>query len=130
VACPFSPSETPGTAHRGRPLIYQFGENAITNERAKLVKPSTAFPELFFKAAIGRCHTPSARGRTFTELTRGLSAEACYDLVYRHALDWDETGERLAFGSATGGLWLSDDGGDSWQTISTYLPPIHAMRFG
>ena len=69
-------------------------------------------------------------GQTFTELTRGLPSEACYDLVYRHALDRDETGERVAFGSTTGGLWLSDDGGDSWQTISTHLPPIHAVRFG
>jgi hypothetical protein len=69
-------------------------------------------------------------GKTFTELTRGLPGQPCYDLVYRHALDRDSTGDRLAFGSTTGGLWLSEDGGDSWQTFSTHLPPIHAVRFG
>ena len=69
-------------------------------------------------------------GQTFTNLTNGLPGDECYDLVYRHALDCDETGDRLAFGSTTGGLWLTEDGGDSWQTLSSHLPPIHAVRFG
>jgi photosystem II stability/assembly factor-like uncharacterized protein len=68
-------------------------------------------------------------GQTFTELTRGLPGESCYDLVYRHALALDDSGERLAFGSTTGNLWISEDGGDSWQTLSHHLPPIHAVRF-
>ena len=29
------------------PLIHQFGETVIANERGRLVKPSTAFPALF-----------------------------------------------------------------------------------
>jgi hypothetical protein len=68
-------------------------------------------------------------GRSFTELQRGLPGEHCYDLVYRHALDCDSAGARLAFGSTTGGLWTSDDGGDSWQSLAAHLPPIHAVRF-
>jgi hypothetical protein len=68
-------------------------------------------------------------GKTFETLTRGLPQEHAYDLVYRHALDVDETGDRLAFGSTTGSLWISEDGGDSWQTLSSHLPPIHAVRF-
>jgi hypothetical protein len=68
-------------------------------------------------------------GKTFETLTRGLPQEHAYDLVYRHALDVDETGTRLAFGSTTGSLWVSEDGGDSWQTISSHLPPIYAVRF-
>jgi hypothetical protein len=51
-------------------------------------------------------------------------------LIYRHGLDVDRTGTRLAMGSTTGGLWLSDDGGESWRTLSTHLPPIYAVRFG
>ena len=27
-------------------------------------------------------------------------------------------------------VWRSDDRGDSWQTISNYLPPIYSVRFG
>lgn len=68
-------------------------------------------------------------GRSFETLTRGLPQEHAYDLVFRHALDVDETGERLAFGSTTGSLWISEDGGDSWRTLSSNLPPIYAVRF-
>jgi hypothetical protein len=34
-----------------------------------------------------------------------------------------------AFGSTTGWLWVSEKGGDSWQTVSLNLPPIHSVRF-
>jgi photosystem II stability/assembly factor-like uncharacterized protein len=68
-------------------------------------------------------------GKTFETLTRGLPQQHAYDLVFRHGLDVDETGDRLAFGSTTGSLWVSDDGGDSWQTISSNLPPVYAVRF-
>jgi hypothetical protein len=68
-------------------------------------------------------------GQTFETLTSGLPQEHAYDLVFRHALDVDESGERLAFGSTTGSLWLSEDGGHAWQTLSSNLPPVHAVRF-
>jgi photosystem II stability/assembly factor-like uncharacterized protein len=68
-------------------------------------------------------------GKTFETLTRGLPQEHAYDLVYRHALDVDETGDRLAFGSTTGSLWITENGGDSWETLSSNLPPIYAVRF-
>jgi hypothetical protein len=68
-------------------------------------------------------------GQTFQTLTRGLPQEHAYDLVFRHALDIDETGDRLAFGSTTGNVWISENGGDSWQTCSTNLPPVYAVRF-
>ena len=41
----------------------------------------------------------------------------------------DETGNRLAMGSTTGSVWTSDDGGDSWHTVSSNLPPVYAVRF-
>lgn len=44
-------------------------------------------------------------GQTFDTLTRGLPQEHAYDLVFRHALDVDESGDRLASGSTTGSLW-------------------------
>ena len=68
-------------------------------------------------------------GQTFETLTRGLPQEHAYDLVFRHALDVDESGDRLAFGSTTGSLWFSEDSGDSWQTASAHLPPVYAVRF-
>ena len=36
-------------------------------------------------------------GKTFETLTRGLPQKHAYDLVFRHALDVDESGDRLAF---------------------------------
>lgn len=68
-------------------------------------------------------------GHSFETLTKGLPQQHAYDLVFRHALDIDESGERLAFGSTTGSLWVTEDGGEQWQTVSTNLPPIYAVRF-
>ncbi|HEX6985038.1 MAG TPA: exo-alpha-sialidase, partial [Planctomycetaceae bacterium] len=68
-------------------------------------------------------------GESFEVLTRGLPQAHAYDLVYRHALDVSAGGDRLAFGSTTGGLWASEDGGDSWHTLSLNLPPVYAVRF-
>ncbi len=68
-------------------------------------------------------------GRTFETLSTGLPQEQAYDLVYRHALDVDDTGTRLVMGSTTGSLWVSDNGGDAWHTVSEHLPPVYAVRF-
>ncbi len=68
-------------------------------------------------------------GESFEVLTHGLPQTHAYDLVWRHALAVDATGERLALGSTSGGLWLSEDGGDSWTTPDARLPPIAVARF-
>jgi hypothetical protein len=68
-------------------------------------------------------------GKSFDVLRDGLPQEHAYDLVFRHGLAIDETGDRLAFGSTTGGLWVSENQGDKWQLVSHTLPPVHAVRF-
>lgn len=68
-------------------------------------------------------------GKSFDVLSQGLPQSHAYDIVFRHALAGDATGERLAFGSTTGNLWISEDQGDSWTAISHSLPPIHAVCF-
>ena len=68
-------------------------------------------------------------GATFSQLSEGLPQTRAYDIVFRHALDVDETGERLAMGSSTGSLWISENGGATWQTVSNHLPPVYAVRF-
>lgn len=67
--------------------------------------------------------------KTFETLTGGLPQEHAYDLVYRHAFDLDETGDRLAMGSTTGSLWVSEDQGDSWSHLAAHLPPVYSVRF-
>ena len=68
-------------------------------------------------------------GESFEVLRQGLPQCHAYDLVWRHALAVDATGERLAFGSTTGGLWISEDAGDSWTALDARLPPVAVARF-
>ncbi|WP_374312559.1 WD40/YVTN/BNR-like repeat-containing protein [Dongia sp.] len=67
-------------------------------------------------------------GKSFRHITRGLPAKPAFDLVLRHALDVDRSGNRLAFGSTTGNLWISSDGGEGWHLLSSHLPPIYCVR--
>lgn len=68
-------------------------------------------------------------GATFEQLRNGLPQKHCYDLVYRHCLDVDSTGDMLVMGSTTGNVWVSENGGDSWQIVSQHLPPVYCTRF-
>jgi len=68
-------------------------------------------------------------GKSFEVLREGLPQEHAYDLVLRHALDIDRSGNRLAFGSHTGNLWISENQGDAWTNLSHTLPQIYAVRF-
>ena len=68
-------------------------------------------------------------GQNFDILRNGLPQDHAYDLTYRHGLDIDGSGDRLAFGSTTGSLWVTEDQGDSWLTVSQHLPPIYCVRF-
>lgn len=68
-------------------------------------------------------------GRSFEVLRTGLPQRHAYDLVYRHGLDVDGSGEQLAFGSTTGNLWISEDQGAGWEQISGFLPPVYCVRF-
>ena len=113
-----------------KPSVFGFGVAVHPRE------PDTAW---FVPAVKDECRVPvdgkvvAARtrdgGKSFEVLREGLPQEHAYDLVYRHALDIDESGDRLAFGSTTGGLWVTENQGDSWTAISTHLPPIYAVRF-
>jgi photosystem II stability/assembly factor-like uncharacterized protein len=67
-------------------------------------------------------------GKTFTTQKKGLPQGNAFDLVYRHGLSVDRTGNQLAMGSTTGALWSTDDGGENWSLISAHLPPIYAVR--
>ena len=68
-------------------------------------------------------------GETFDVLDDGLPDEHAYDLVYRHCLDVDTTGDQLLLGSTTGSLWWTGDGGDTFRLVSANLPPILSVRF-
>jgi photosystem II stability/assembly factor-like uncharacterized protein len=67
-------------------------------------------------------------GESWQQLRQGLPQDNAYDVVYRHALAL--SGDSLAFGSTTGNLYVSEDGGDHWGVVSHHLPPIYSVRFG
>ncbi len=91
----------------------------------------------FVPAVKDECRVPAGQklvvtrtrdaGRHFTALDAGLPTGPSFDLIYRHALVADASGQRLAMASTTGNLWISENGGDHWQLISAHLPPVNAL---
>jgi photosystem II stability/assembly factor-like uncharacterized protein len=67
-------------------------------------------------------------GQSWQQLREGLPQENAYDVIYRHALDTSD--DRVAFGTTTGNLYLSENRGESWRTVANNLPPIYGVRFG
>ncbi len=66
-------------------------------------------------------------GRTFDVLTEGLPHQHAYDIVYRHALAVDGSGNTLLMGSTTGSVWSTANQGDTWDLVSSNLPPVNAV---
>jgi hypothetical protein len=101
--------------------------------------PSDAYTAWFVPAIKDEIRMPrdgafcvtrtSDGGQTWDVMRQGLPQRDAYDLVYRHGLDVDASGQRLAMGSTTGALWTSDDGGESWGLVNAHLPPIYAVSF-
>lgn len=68
-------------------------------------------------------------GKSFESLGNGLPEKHAYDIALRHALAIDRTGERLAFATTTGNLYVTENQGDEWVSIGNSLPPVYAVRF-
>lgn len=147
VACPGAPDTVWCQHHNG---VFKSQDGGANWSEVKTVTPSVfgfavavhpTRPDTawFVPAVKDECRVPVdgkivvARtedgGKRFVELRQGLPQEQAFDLVYRHGLDIDASGNRLAMGSTTGSLWATEDGGESWETISAHLPPVYAVRF-
>ena len=110
--------EEAGEAHGlGVPAVLLFGVPAVKDEQRVPVDA---------RVVVSRTRDG---GKSWDVLREGLPQEHAYDITLRHALDVDASGERLAFGSTTGSLWVSENSGDSWMHLSAHLPPIYAVRF-
>lgn len=66
-------------------------------------------------------------GKSWTQLRKGLPQDHAYDVVYRHSLAVAD--DTVVFGSTTGNLYVSTDGGDTFATLANNLPPIYSVRF-
>ena len=83
-----------------------------------------------FRVPVGNalvvCRTEDG-GKSWQEFRAGLPQENCYDVVFRHALDL--RGDSLVMGSNNGNLYLSDDRGEQWSTLSEHLATVYSVRF-
>jgi hypothetical protein len=68
-------------------------------------------------------------GQSWQTFREGLPQENAYDIVYRHGLDISADGSRLCFGSTTGNVYVSEDRGETWQSVGNNFPPVYAVRF-
>ena len=73
-------------------------------------------------------HATIAGADTWNEQANGLPDRA-WDFPFRHALDVAPDGETLAFGTTSGNLYATSDGGASWEAVSNSLPLIYSVRF-
>lgn len=67
-------------------------------------------------------------GASWSEQEAGLPKPS-YDFPFRHGLDVSADGNTVVLGTTSGNLYISDDGGRDWQTLSNNLPVIYSTRF-
>ena len=63
-------------------------------------------------------------GESWKDVSDGLPQEACFDIVYRHALEIK--GEHLIFGTSTGNVYYSDNLGNNWNVLSNNLAMVYS----
>lgn len=76
--------------------------------------------------ALVVCRTDDG-GKSWQEFRSGLPQEYCYDVVFRHALDIRN--DSLVMGTNNGNLYLSDDRGETWCSMSSHLATVYSVRF-
>jgi hypothetical protein len=79
----------------------------------------------------GRCTVWRTRdaGRSWSPLTDGLPQDGAHMTVLRDGFTTDgDDPAGLYFGTRSGEVYGSADGGDSWQLLAAHLPPILSVR--
>ncbi len=68
-------------------------------------------------------------GTTWSPLTEGLPRENAYVTILREAIDVDSLDPLgIYFGTSSGHLFASRDGGDSWEIVAGFLPRILSVE--
>jgi photosystem II stability/assembly factor-like uncharacterized protein len=145
VQCPSDPSRCWVQHHNGIFRSDDFGHSWTEIKDvppssfgfAVVVHPDDPDTAWFIPGVHDECRIPvdgalcvtrtSDGGESFEQLRSGLPQQDAWDLVLRHALDICPCGELLAFGSTTGNLWITENGGDHWVQLSTTLPPVYCV---
>jgi photosystem II stability/assembly factor-like uncharacterized protein len=112
--------------HQGVHFGFPVAADARDGRTAWVVPGKADMQRMTIDGALFVARTQDG-GQTWEQLREGLPQENAYDVVYRHALG--ASGDRLAFGSTTGNLYLSENRGESWRAVASNLPPIYSVRF-
>ena len=94
------------------------------------VIPLTADADRVTPEGRVRVYATRDAGSTWTAHGTGLPQQDAYLTVLRQAFDQDGGSPLgLAFGATSGDVFASADGGASWFTAATRLPPVNSVRF-
>lgn len=76
-----------------------------------------------------RVYRSKSGGNDWEPLTKGLPQQDCYVNVLRDAMAVDTLDTcGVYFGTTGGQVYCSPDGGDTWQTIASHLPPVLSVE--
>lgn len=69
-------------------------------------------------------------GASWAPRTKGLPERDAYLTILREAFDSEDEGDELGlyFGATSGDVFGSTDGGTSWFSAATRLPPVYSVR--
>ncbi len=115
-------SQTSGPAHFGFPIVV----DPKNSETAWVIPAVSDEVRMAVDGALCVSRTEDG-GKTWTAFREGLPQENCYDVVFRHG--FDQMGDVLMFGTTTGNLFVSENRGESWELISSFIPPVYSVRF-
>ncbi len=120
--------------HPGEPagLSSDFGFSVVAHP----AEPNTAYvlpleSDAFRCTPQGRCrvYRTTDGGGTWEALSDGLPGASAYLTVLRDGFDVAaEPPYPLVFGSKSGHVFASVDGGDSWRLVASFLPPVLCVR--
>jgi len=76
-----------------------------------------------------RVYRSRTGGNEWEALTNGLPQANCYVNVLREAMAVDTLDScGIYFGTTGGGVYVSPDGGDNWNAINEYFPPVLSVE--
>ncbi len=103
---------------------FALGVDHQNPERAWVIPAISDEMRVAHNLSLCVCRTEDG-GQSWQALRKGLPQNHCFDIVFRHALAVH--GEQLVFGTTTGNLFYSNDGGDHWEVLSNYLPRVDSV---
>jgi photosystem II stability/assembly factor-like uncharacterized protein len=112
---------------KGLPTDFGFGIVTTAADTAFIIPIHADDFRVFPEGKVRVFRTQNA-GDSWDELANGLPLRNAYDNVLRDS--FNSNGESISFGTTGGSLYLSDDNGESWDTLADHLPRITCVRIG